>query len=77
MLAGRAGPPMIAFPFAKDVNGDHFPRGAKRGEKGGVIVEAEIAAEPMDDALHGQYSTREGGEMDSRIDEGAAVGQTW
>ena len=52
LLARRAGPAVTAPPLADDVNGDDFRRSAKSGIQGAVIVEPEIPAEPMDDALH-------------------------
>jgi hypothetical protein len=44
---------VMAPPLAQDVNGRHFRRGIERGPQGAVIMQAEVAAEPMDDALHG------------------------
>ena len=52
LLARRAGPPVPGPPIAQHVNGNYLRGRLESGAKGGVVVQAQVAAKPMDDALH-------------------------
>lgn len=47
-LAFFACPGVVIFPSAEDVEGDERELGGNGGVEGGVVGEAEIAAEPED-----------------------------
>jgi hypothetical protein len=59
LLAEGARPGVVLGPATEDVDGQDLGVGARSGVEGGVIVQTEVASEPVESQGHGARTRRQ------------------